>query len=129
MLSFRISLFRWFSANWSSRGFFFNLRHRLIIVSVDTMFHRKGWNYQGGNRVRVMVFNATFNNISVISWQSVLLLEETEVHGENHRSVVSYWPTISHNVISLMMIDTDCIGSCKFNYQAMTTTTDPPMGY
>jgi len=24
-----------------------------------------------------MVFNATFNNISVISWQSVLLVEET----------------------------------------------------
>jgi hypothetical protein len=28
-------------------------------------------------RVRVMVFNATFNNISAISWQSVLLVEET----------------------------------------------------
>jgi hypothetical protein len=27
--------------------------------------------------VWVMVFNATFNNISVISWQSVLLVEET----------------------------------------------------
>jgi hypothetical protein len=25
----------------------------------------------------VVVFNATFNNISVISWQSVLLVEET----------------------------------------------------
>jgi len=25
----------------------------------------------------VMVFNATFNNISVISWRSVLLVEET----------------------------------------------------
>jgi hypothetical protein len=29
-------------------------------------------------RVRVMVLNATFNNISVISWRSVLLVEETE---------------------------------------------------
>ena len=29
-----------------------------------------------------MVFNATFNNISVISWQSVLLVEETAVPGE-----------------------------------------------
>jgi hypothetical protein len=29
-----------------------------------------------GNRVRVMVFNATFSNISVISWLSVLLVEE-----------------------------------------------------
>ena len=34
--------------------------------------------------VRVMVFNATFNNISVISWQSVLLVEETGVPRENH---------------------------------------------
>jgi len=26
-----------------------------------------------------MVFNTTFNNISVISWRSVLLVEETRV--------------------------------------------------
>ena len=31
-----------------------------------------------------MVFNATFNNISVISWQSALLVEETGVPGGNH---------------------------------------------
>ena len=37
-----------------------------------------------------MVFNANFNNISVISWQSVLLMEETGVTGENHRSVASH---------------------------------------
>ena len=29
--------------------------------------------------VRVMAFNATFNNISVLSWRSVLLLENTVV--------------------------------------------------
>jgi len=29
-----------------------------------------------------MVFNATFNNISVISWRSVLLMEETGVPRE-----------------------------------------------
>jgi hypothetical protein len=34
-------------------------------------------------RVRFVVFNATFNNISVISWQSVLLVEETGVPEEN----------------------------------------------
>ena len=33
---------------------------------------------------RVTKFNATFNNFSVISWQSVLLVEKTEVLGENH---------------------------------------------
>jgi hypothetical protein len=35
-----------------------------------------------------MVFNATFNNISVISWLSVLLVEETGVPGENHRPLL-----------------------------------------
>ena len=30
-----------------------------------------------------MVFNTTFNNISGILWQSVLLVEETGVHGKN----------------------------------------------
>jgi hypothetical protein len=30
-----------------------------------------------------MVFNATFNNISVISWRSVLLVEETGGPGKN----------------------------------------------
>jgi hypothetical protein len=34
--------------------------------------------------VRVMMFNAIFNNISVISWWSVLLVEETGLPGENH---------------------------------------------
>ena len=32
----------------------------------------------------IMVFNATFNNISVISWRSVLLVEETGVHGSRN---------------------------------------------
>jgi hypothetical protein len=32
-----------------------------------------------------MLFNTTFNNISVISRRSVLLVEETGVPGENHR--------------------------------------------
>ena len=41
-------------------------------------------------RVRVMVFNATFNNISVISWRSVLLVEEIGVSGEHHRPVASH---------------------------------------
>jgi len=31
-----------------------------------------------------MVFNTTVNNISVISWRSVLLVEKTGVFGENH---------------------------------------------
>jgi hypothetical protein len=35
--------------------------------------------------IRVIVSNVTFNNISVISWRLVLLVEETGVPGENHR--------------------------------------------
>ena len=49
----------------------------------------------------LMVFIATFNNISVISWRSVLLMEETRVSGENHRPATSHWQTVSHNVVSL----------------------------
>jgi hypothetical protein len=75
-----------------------------------------------------MVFNATFNNISVILWQSVLLVEETGVPSENHWPAVSHWQTWSHNVVSsiphyepgfelttLVVIATDCIGSGKSN--------------
>jgi len=36
-----------------------------------------------------MVIKATFNNISVISWRSVLLVEETGVTGEKHRPAAS----------------------------------------
>jgi hypothetical protein len=42
-----------------------------------------------GNMTRVMVFNATFNNISVILCRPVLLVEETRVPGENHRPAAS----------------------------------------
>jgi hypothetical protein len=37
-----------------------------------------------------MVFNATSNNIIVISWSSDLLVEEIGVPGENHRPVASH---------------------------------------
>jgi hypothetical protein len=36
-------------------------------------------------RVILIVFNATFNNISAISWWSILLVEETGGPGGNHR--------------------------------------------
>jgi hypothetical protein len=45
-----------------------------------------------------MVFNATFKNISVISWRSVLLVEENGVPGENHWPAASHGQTLSHNV-------------------------------
>ena len=47
-----------------------------------------------------MVFNATFNNISVISWPSVLLVGETGALRENHQPDASHWQTLSHKVVS-----------------------------
>jgi hypothetical protein len=38
----------------------------------------------------VMVFSDTFNNISVISWESALLVEEYGVPKENHRPAASH---------------------------------------
>ena len=34
-------------------------------------------------KLRFLMINATFNNISVISWRSIFLVEETGVPGEN----------------------------------------------
>ena len=80
----------------------------------------------------VIVFNATFNNISFISWRSVFLVEETSVPRENHRPAASHWQTLSHNVVwstpchervrTLVVIGTDWIGSYKSNYHTITTT-------
>ena len=82
--------------------------------------------------VRVMVFNATFNNISVISWRSVLLVEGT---GKNHRPtevtdklyyMMLYGIHIAwagFEITTLVGIGTDCIGSYKSNYHSITTTT------
>jgi hypothetical protein len=84
-----------------------------------------------------MVFNVTFYNISVISWQSILLVEETAVPKENHWLVTSQLQTLSHNVVSstlawagfklttLVVIGTDCTGSCKSNYNMITAMTAP----
>jgi hypothetical protein len=40
--------------------------------------------------VGFMMFNATFNNISVISWQLVLFVKETGGPGENHKSQTNF---------------------------------------
>ena len=64
-------------------------------------------------RVRVIVFNATFNNISAISRRSILLVRETGEPGENHRPAASYWQILSHNVAAEFELATFMvIGSC-----------------
>ena len=77
-----------------------------------------------------MLFNTTFNNISVISWRSILLVEETRVPGENHWPSISYWQLYpimyrvhlawtGFELAMLVMIGADCIGSCKSNYDTI----------
>ena len=53
-----------------------------------------------------MVFKATFNNILAISLRSVNAMN-------------------GFKLITLVVIGTDCIGSCKSNYHTTTTTTAP----
>ena len=91
--------------------------------------------------VRVVVLNATFNNISVISCQ-FYWWRKTVIPGENHWPAASHWQTSSHNVISsthhlsdirthnaltlwvrISLIGTDCIGSYKSTYHTVTTMT------
>ena len=84
-----------------------------------------------------MVLNDTFNNTLVIFWRYVLLVGETRDPGENQQPAASRGQTLSHNVVSrtpllagcelttLVVIGTDCIGSCKSNYLTITTTTVP----
>ena len=59
-----------------------------------------------------MVFNATFKNISVLSWRLDLLVKETGVPGENHRSVASHRQTLSQNVVS----STPCLSGIRIHH-------------
>ena len=76
----------------------------------------------------VMVFSATFNNFSVISWRPVLLVEETGIPGEKtqtcHYHIMLYrvhlaW--VRFELTNLVVIGNYCIGSCKSNYHTITT--------
>ena len=62
-----------------------------------------------------MVLTATFINISVISWRSVLLVEESRVPGENHRPVANHWWTLSHNVVSSWRVVQKKIHTASFS--------------
>jgi hypothetical protein len=54
------------------------------------------FNYNSFKRFQVWFGLWCLNNILVISWRSVSLVEETEVPGEYHRLVASHWQTLSH---------------------------------
>ena len=64
------------------------------------MWHFRGeWSWKR-SLIGVMAYKTIFNNISLISWRSVLLVEETGVRGRNHRPVASHWQTLLHNIVS-----------------------------
>jgi len=66
-------------------------------------------------------------------------MEESRVPGENYKPVASHWQTLSHNVVSgtpelvmsgirthnldLVVISTDCTGSCKSLCHTITMMT------
>ena len=89
-----------------------------------------------GVRVSFMVFNTTFNNISVISWQSQLYCL-----GGGNQSIRRKPPTYHimlyqlhliwawFKLTNLVVICTDCIGSCKSNYRTITATETPMFIY
>jgi hypothetical protein len=64
------------------------LEYYSIVMYIFSHHIKKTWS----EFYRFMVFKATFNNISVISWRSVM--------EKNNRPVTSHWQTLSHNVVS-----------------------------
>ena len=107
-------------------GFFYGVLCDICAHSV-TVIKR-----ESGSRGLEWVFSDTFNNISLISWWSVLV-EKTRVPRENYRPAASHWQTLSHNALSsttspwagfelttLMVIGIDCICSCNSNYHTIT---------
>jgi hypothetical protein len=66
-----------------------------------------------------MIFIATFNNISAISWQSVLLVEEIGVTGETHRQTLSYnvnFPKEFIRTVHVQKTETPIITSLGFSF-------------
>ena len=79
-----------------------NMISTSLVTTVDLLFNNT--NIVLDNNIRVCVMAKIkvimFISISAISWQSVLLVEETAVPGENLWPVTNHWPTSSHNVVS-----------------------------
>ena len=77
----------------STRGLLFQVSAHQNCVWIASLYKKNGDENEDRHIVMsvlrfglvwFIVFNVTFNTISVISWQSVLLVEETRGPRENH---------------------------------------------
>jgi hypothetical protein len=83
--------------------------------------------------VCLMVFIATFNNISVISWPVSFidggLWEKTtdlsQVTDKLYHIMFYTSPWSRFELTTSVVIGTDCIGICKSNYHVITTNDSP----
>ena len=76
--------------------------------------------------VCLMVFNATFNNISDVSWWSVLLVEYPEKITNKLYHIMLYTsPCSRFELTTSVMKGTDWICNCKTIYHTSTATTAP----
>ena len=97
----------------------------------------RGWTQvpRKGFFVCLMVLNTTFNNISVISWRSVLLVEEPEdlekttdlsqVTDKLYHIMLYTSPWSRFKLTTSVVIGTDCKGSCESNYHTITDMRAP----